>query len=212
MKISRNTALEIFDLKEGFTKEALKRSYRRLAKIVHPDSGGDPKLFILVETCKQILEGKIDQENTESGEDISRKKQNRRQDNRERGNIRVSMMEEEYDFLEIYERRYNILDIEATVIVYIYPYLRNNLLKSYTILMTVPYRSFKDLGFVHLSKTIEIPQEIRYFRNFKIRVEFLGDTYSFNKVSRKKLDILIKRKKYKYAPCLTSILELHFKF
>lgn len=55
MRVPRSTALEVFGLKENFSKEELKRKYRELVKIVHPDTGGDENLFKFIETCKNIL-------------------------------------------------------------------------------------------------------------------------------------------------------------
>ena len=55
MRISRSMALEIFGLKEDFSESDLRREYRRLAKIVHPDTGGDEQLFKFVDSCKNVL-------------------------------------------------------------------------------------------------------------------------------------------------------------
>ena len=58
MNISRDLALEIFGLKDDFSIQELNYAYRKLAKITHPDRGGDKNLFIFIKECKDILDNK----------------------------------------------------------------------------------------------------------------------------------------------------------
>ena len=55
MYVSRQMALEIFGLRENFTEEKFNKTFRRLAKIVHPDTGGDENLFKFIMCCKEAL-------------------------------------------------------------------------------------------------------------------------------------------------------------
>ena len=56
MDISLKLALSIFGLNENYSQSEISYAYRKLAKITHPDSGGDKNLFLLVKECKELLE------------------------------------------------------------------------------------------------------------------------------------------------------------
>lgn len=47
-QLTRREALKLLSLKEGFTPEQLKTSYKKMAKIYHPDSGGSHDEFLKV--------------------------------------------------------------------------------------------------------------------------------------------------------------------
>lgn len=47
-QLTRREALKLLGLKEGFTPEQLKTSYKKMAKIYHPDSGGSHDEFLKV--------------------------------------------------------------------------------------------------------------------------------------------------------------------
>ena len=192
MNISRNTALEILGLKEGFSEEELRKQYRKLVKIVHPDNGGDKTLFELIVLCKNTLQS------TENA-----LKNSQYETTQETKNYKTS------GNLYMYERKYNIVEIKASLIVFIRPKYKKNLQKCYTIFSTISYKSFKQLGIVKISETVRIPEEMKKFRKFSIRVEFLGDTFKFN-VSDGTFKV-VKHKKYEYVECLNCICELHFK-
>lgn len=51
----RQMALEIFGLRENFTREEVNKKFKRLSKIVHPDIGGDENLFKFIMFCKEVL-------------------------------------------------------------------------------------------------------------------------------------------------------------
>lgn len=51
----RATALQILGLKAGCTELELKRAYRKMAMVTHPDKGGDEKAFVLVNEANQFL-------------------------------------------------------------------------------------------------------------------------------------------------------------
>ena len=48
MDISLKLALSIFGLNEKYSQSEINSAYRRLAKITHPDSGGDNNIFLFV--------------------------------------------------------------------------------------------------------------------------------------------------------------------
>ena len=54
---------EILGLAEEVTQEEVKKAYRKLSTINHPDKGGDPELFGLINNAHEVL-----------GDEIKRKK------------------------------------------------------------------------------------------------------------------------------------------
>ena len=52
---SRRKALNLFNLKEGYTKEELKKSYLKKIKIYHPDSGGSHEEFLYLQKSYELL-------------------------------------------------------------------------------------------------------------------------------------------------------------
>lgn len=205
MNISRNIALEIFGLEEGFSETDLAKEYRRLVKIVHPDTGGDEKLFRFIDSCRNTLK---------NGENVSEEDKGTKQEESKSYEsksyyVDLETLETFYDYLYEYERKYNIEEIKASILIYIKPKYRSKPQKSCAIYTAIPYKNFKELGVVRISEIVKIPEEMKRFRKFSVRVEFLGDTFKFN-VSDGSFKV-VKRQKYKHVECLTSICELHFK-
>lgn len=213
MRILRSTALEIFGLKEDFSESDLKREYRRLVKIVHPDIGGDEKLFKFIDSCMNLL---INGENvSEDTTETNNHKSNSCKDNTKSGKedaaINLEILDEEYPYyLREYEEKYDILEIRASLLIYIQPRFKRNLQKCITVKVAIPYSELnKDLDLVKFNQTIKIPTEMQKFRKFKVRVKFLNDTFNFN-VSDGDFKV-IEHAKYKVFRCLNSVCELHFK-
>lgn len=197
MRVPRNTALEVFGLKENFSKEELKREYKRLVKIVHPDVGGDENLFKFIETCKNMLI---------NNEDIQ-----------ETSNYKSNSYEIDLEILDLYYpefmgeiKEYNIVEIKTSLLIYIQPILGKNLEKCFVVETRIPYNKFdKSSGILKFEQTIEIPKEMQKFRKFKVRVEFFEDTFKF-KVSNGSFKV-IKHQKFDNFKCLKAICELNFK-
>ena len=45
---------EILEIKKTATKDEIKQSYKRLAKIHHPDKGGDKEIFQNIQPLKNV--------------------------------------------------------------------------------------------------------------------------------------------------------------
>ena len=212
MEISRVTALEIFGLKEDFSESDLKREYRRLAKIVHPDTGGDEKLFKFLETCKNVL---ITGENAfENTRETSNHKPGPCNSNAKAEKVNAwihlkDLVEVYPDYLYKYEQMYNIFEIKASLLIYIQPRFRRNLEKCITLEAIIPYSELnRSLDIVKFNVTIKIPKEMQKFRKFKVRIKFLNSDYVFN-ISDGDIKVM-EHAKYEYVRCLKSVCELHF--
>lgn len=212
MVVPRSTALEIFGLKENFSESELKSAYRRLVKIVHPDAGGDAELFKFIEACKNLLvNGESTSQNaTETNNQKSNSHQANTRPKKETVGVTLGLLDQEYpNNIGEYEQKYDIQTIRASLLVYIRPKYRKNMEKCITVKATIPYSELnKELNFVKFTQTIRIPEEMHKFRKFKVRIDFLNETFTF-KVSSGDIKV-IKHAKYNYMTCLKSICELHF--
>lgn len=211
MNIPRSTALEIFGLKENFSESDLKREYRRLVKIIHPDTGGDEKLFKFIDECKKLLmnDEHSSEKNSETGNHNVSYNKNTTYPKKEEAYITLECLDDDYNFISRYESQYNITEIRASLLIYIRPIFRKNLEQCINVSVSFPYSKFnKSAGFVKFNQTIKIPSEMQKFRKFKVRIKFLGDTFKFIVCDGNFR--VIEHVKYQYIQCLKSICELHF--
>ena len=54
--------LKLFSLDNSYSKEDIKRSYKRLSKKHHPDLGGDKEKFVKINDARIILEENLKKE------------------------------------------------------------------------------------------------------------------------------------------------------
>lgn len=208
MRVPRNTALEVFGLKENFSKEELKREYKRLVKIVHPDVGGDENLFKFIETCNNILINREDFQETNNNK--SNSYENNAGFAEEKFVIDLKKLDLYYPEFMGKIKKYNIIEIKTSILICIQPILGKNLEKCFVVETRIPYNKFdKSSGILKFEQTIEIPKEMQKFRRFKVRVEFLEDTFKFI-VSNGSFKV-IKHHKFDHFKCLKTICELNFK-
>lgn len=213
MRISRSIALEIFGLKADFSEADFKKAYRRLVKIVHPDTGGDEQLFKFISSCKNCLingEDVSEENTTETNNHKSNSYKNNTKTEKEKGFINLKHLDADYpDGIRKYEEKYNIVAIRTSLLIYIKPRFRKKLEKCITVGVVIPYSELnKDLDLVKFNQTIKIPTEMQKFRKFKVCVKFLDDTFEFN-VSNGDFKV-IEHARYSFSRCLNSVCELHF--
>lgn len=211
MRILRSTALGIFGLKEDFSKSDLKREYKRLVKIVHPDTGGDERLFKFIDSCKNLLiNGEDVSENTyETNNHNANSCKNNTKFEKKNVFITLETLDEFYDYLERLERNCNFTEIRTSLLIYIRPIFRKNLEKCITVNAVIPYSELnKTSDFIKFNQTIKIPTEMRKFRKFKVSVKFLYDTFEFN-IADGDFKV-IEHSYYEYPGFLKSICELNF--
>ena len=55
-EVSRERALRILNLKEGFSREELKINFRKMSKVYHPDAGGTHEEFVILQLAYEELE------------------------------------------------------------------------------------------------------------------------------------------------------------
>lgn len=208
MRVPRSTALEVFGLKENFSKEELKKEYKRLVKIVHPDVGGDENLFKFIGTCKNMLINNEDIQETSNYK--SNSYENDTKFAEEKFVIDLRKLDLYYPNFMGKIKKYNIVEIKTSILICIQPIFRKDLEKNFVVQTRIPYNKFdKSSGILKFEQTIEIPKEMQKFRKFKVRVEFLEDTFKF-KVSNGSFKV-IKHHKFDHFKCLKTICELHFK-
>lgn len=175
MNIPREIALEIFGLTDNFDENELKNCYTNLSKIIHPDSGGDEKLFNFVTKCKNVLENNTDKE----------EKQN---SNSNKGTeISVRQLKDIYDKIYYYSKKLNIEKIYTEIELCLIPIENKNDMWSTKYYLYDSLESFLIRDGVVFEVVVKIPEELKEYN--KLKVEFL---YNGKKVKFK----ICKTKRY----------------
>lgn len=198
MEISREIALEVFGLKDGFTQDELNKEFRKLSKLVHPDVGGSEGLFKFIKCCKENLVNN-------SASQVERKTQPPKK-GKERARINLSILYDDYYDLGYYTSKYEITEIYSKARVYITPTRDKKQSENISINLTQPFYEFRTLGFANFSATVTLPESFQKFKKFNVRVEFNGETFKF-KISRKNPFHIVKDESVRF----NTVLELNFK-
>ena len=204
MKISREIALEVFNLKEGYTEEELKSAYRRLSKICHPDTGGDQNLFVFITSCKDVLQCKI---NPQNKPDVEKKKTNpsstTKANSRPTEKIKVDVeVEKIYEFFNSTKSFFaQIRNVFVDSVICMYPTFNKKEKKSY------PIRFETEFNFLNckvdvvdnrlnikFQKSIIVPEEFKKLKKIRVKIKFMDKTYKFT-ISKSKKSHIIKWKK-----------------
>lgn len=211
MEVQRETALEVFGLKEGFTQEELNKAFRKLSKVTHPDTGGDDNLFRFIMSCKETLSKKSSTNNsktqTQKGYTHQPKQEayNKKSEKEEK-NIYLNTLYKIYRRLHEYTSEYDIIEILGSARVYITPCRKKKESKSFNIQLEQSFKEFQNLGFAKFATTIVLPETFRKFKYFDVRVEFMGDTFNFILSMKSPFHIV----KYRDIFEFNSIIELNF--
>lgn len=199
MEVSREIALEVFGLKDGFTQDELNKEFKRLSKVVHPDVGGSANLFKFIKSCKETLANA-------SGSQTESKTQEKK-NGKERARINLSILYDDYYDLGYYTSKYEITEIYSKARVYITPTRDKKESENISINLTQPFYEFRTLGFANFSTTVKLPERFQKFKKFNVRVEFNGETFKF-KISRKNPFHIVKDE---HITRFNTVLELNFK-
>lgn len=226
MEISRELALEIFGLKESFSQEELKKAYRRLSKITHPDSGGDENVFRLIGYCKETLENPNSNKSKNMHSNTNSQKTSTSTSNStEKKRLYVSLpqlYDIHYDFMwkldefQDYIVKNNVAEIRSGISIYISPLFRKNITETMKYELNREMKQFLNSGFVQFTKTILIPERLKNYKKLRVHVEFMGET-SYFIISCKKNNCFVKYLGDNhgwgslYTP-FKSIVDLNFQF
>lgn len=193
MNISRDLALEIFELKEGFLKEDLAQAYRRLAKISHPDAGGNNILFLFIKECKEVLESPPQSSNKDSQEENNTnrntnnyshegEKSRESYDNKKKvSDISLDLLYDEYYDLDDLMKDYSLRNIYLYAKVYIQPYFKRSLQQNFNITLITPFEDFLNFNrsLANFTETIYLPKEFKKFKLFNVKI-ILPDRKNFS--------------------------------
>lgn len=210
MDISRNLVLFIFGLKDDYTKKELSEAYHHLAKLTHPDSGGDNNLFVFIKECKNVLDNKS-QNNSHSLNNSQNTSANESKSyTKEKGYISLDTLYSIYYDLDDIMQKYDIDYIETYAKIYILPYFKQAMLQNFTVSPHSYFSEFLNFNrqLIDFSEIIYLPEDFKKFKFFKIRVIFRGYIQEFVINIAKNSVKQIKVEHYKFD----SILNLSFKF
>ncbi len=168
MNVSRDIALEVFGLKEGFTEKDIEAQYKKLAKITHPDAGGDDNLFRFVKECKNILTHSSSSSTQEQIE-------------------RFIILQQLYDSCEVIGaeqtietlEEFNVTEIRARLSIQISPLFRKDLTQVINQTLVTSTYDFKLAQNVIFCSNIRYPKEIQKFSWFRISLNFLAASKKF---------------------------------
>lgn len=218
MRVSRKTALEIMNLKEGFTEQELKNQYRRLSKLTHPDTkNGDSNLFRFITCCNNTLLGKLEEDHTfDSSEKSTQSSNSTEQTTKKTYSISLPTLykitHDLFDNISNYERKYDISNIYSKATVYICPHRREDLKESFYIDLVTNYNNFKVAGYVPFVKEINLSASLKQFKKFNVEVTFLGKSFKFRITAKDKHKCIIyEDDRYEFEKFNTEI-DLSFNF
>lgn len=203
LKISRQTALEVFGLKEDFAKDELNQKFRKLSKLVHPDVGGDENLFKLIMCCKEVLLNDVGEQEETHKEQKTQKTATPKKAEKEKTNISLNTLYNIYYNLSENMRKYDIVYIYAMAKVYVIPTKKKSQCKSIDLELIQRFSNFLGSGYVNFSTTLKLPTTLK---KFKVRVEFMGETFKFRLSMKKPYHII----KYDYSIRFNTLVELKF--
>lgn len=206
MYVSRELALEILGLGENFTQEEVNKNFRKLSKMIHPDLGGDENLFKFIMCCKEVLLYNSKINTTQQTHKASEMQENKKDSKKKSVYVNLSDLYDIYDSLDDYIEEYDITDIKGIARIFIIPCKNKKYCESANIHFSQEFKEFEKLNFANFSTTVKLPENLKKFKKFKIRVEFMGETFEFT-LSMKKPFHIVKYKKYSR---FNSIIELKF--
>ena len=197
MDVFRHIALEIFGLRENFTKEEVNENFKRLSAIVHPDAGGDERLYEFIVCCKEAL--------------LNNSKKNYARENaskKESVYVTLNTLYNIYYDLGQYVSEYNITRIVGAVRIFVTPCRNKRYCESATMKLSMPFEMFNELNFAGFAVTIKLPEHLKAFKEFIVRVEFMGKTFEFKLSMDNPFHIV----KYEERRQFHSIIELTFEW
>lgn len=208
--------LELFGLKEEFSEEELQKAYKRLAKIAHPDTGGDSNLFKFITKYKELLLG--NETRFEFKEDKSKKNQKEDNSKNYKENKRDKIYDIEFDKLDAHYITGTLNELKGYNIEYIYENINfkfKTLIgineKSVNLTLKTPYINFVGNNFVEFTSDVIVPKEFKNSKFLKVKVSLLGKKYSFTILNSNETSKVIEYSSLEHFRCLKLIVNLNFK-
>lgn len=198
MEVSRQLALQIFGLENNFTQDELNKRFINLCNLLHPDNGGDEKLFEFVKTCMNTLENNCTQILNKNTTD------------KNVGSVYLlTLYEHPHRRKELneYASKYDILYIWCAAKISIIPCKNKKLQEIIFYEMAQDYKEFKLMGFLNFRAQIQMPEAFMKFKTFNVRVEFMEETYEFNLSMKKPYHTIKCHDWLEFSPCIDLSFE-----
>lgn len=183
-EIMKVLAIKVLGLKEDYKPEDVKKRYRELSLITHPDTNGDANLFMLVKDCYKYLYSESDSINLNDKDKDKNKEKSKSNKPEEKTKyyIELPRLYKEYYYLDRFKDiSYIRSEIDLTIETsFINTFLRN-IISSKRVkvnhIMDVDYSSYQRSKSVIFDIKIVLPEELEKYRYFKMRFNFLGKEY-----------------------------------
>lgn len=211
MDISRKLALEIFELQDGkYTETDVNSTYRKLSKIVHPDTGGNNNLFNFINECRKLLLEQSPQnkeKNTDSKAYTPKKPRKKKVKD-------ISL----FDLVSFLNNHFYLEDdailnsVFLLVRVSVSPIFKKKLHKDYDYSLKSAIADFlrSDLTLVTFNQNVFLPEEYKNYNIFKVTVYAGQKRYTYYTKANKQKTIVSKSAffKQKIEKCFTTKLNI----
>lgn len=180
MIISRDLALEIFNLNDSFTLQELNMEFKRLSTL----TSSDVNLFRFITECKDVLlKYQTEKKDGKTSPCASDSKCNKLTSHKKEKNYYINLPDI-YEIIADYGKisdiscRCNIVEIRGNAIIL----LSDNSLSEETTIkqdLTANFAEYSAGGFIYFHKEIKIPDNFKNHKKIKIKITFMGENYHF---------------------------------
>lgn len=165
MIVSREFALAIFDLNDGYSLDDLYNSYSKILGNLKNNSLESASFLDLLEQCRDFLDTELILKETEA----STKKT--------RCNIDLEQLYLKFSSLDSLLEKYDFSSIHSYAKITIFPLFKAKLKHIFNIYFSSLFHDFKEFNQVNFLTKVDLPKQIRKYRVFFVRIDFLDKTY-----------------------------------
>lgn len=211
MILTKEIAMYVLSLKEGFTSKDLKNRYRTLSKISHPDTNGDNDLFLLVKACYEYLSTTASERKPEQNSNTQKKYRNYYQEHIHRFNVSLSDLYEKFYFYKNLPENYIIENIVQAIKISIKPFFSICNYSEYTMIQTASFKDFFSTKTVDFKTPFVLPESIKKHNVFTVEIKILGAVSKriifLDELNNHKTKLSLK---YKPLFCFKTLIKLNF--
>lgn len=165
MIVSRDFALAILNLNDGYSLDDLYNSYSKILGNLKNNSLENASFLDLLEQCRDFLDHELILKEAE----VSTKKT--------RCNIDLEQLYLKFSSLNSLLEKYDFSSIHSYAKITISPLFKSKLKHRFNIYFSSLFHDFKEFNQVNFLTRVDLPKKIRKYKVFIVRIEFLSKTY-----------------------------------